>query len=100
MSKTTDVTIKAVTVYFLPVQTRMPYRFGTEQLDSVTCVRVRIDVENTRGNTASGWGETPLSAPWAWPAAHLTYAIREAAMKAFCLKLGSAWANFSASGHP
>lgn len=100
MPKSTDVTIQSVAVYFLPVQTRIPYRFGTEQLDSVTCVRVRVEVRSESGTLASGWGETPLNAPWAWPAAHLTYAIRETAMKAFCLKLGHAWADFSHSGHP
>ncbi|MDE2700575.1 MAG: hypothetical protein OXI23_17020, partial [Gemmatimonadota bacterium] len=100
MPKPTDIKIKSVTTYFLPVQTRIPYRFGTEQLDSVTCVRVRIDVEDQRGNTASGWGETPLSAPWAWPSPHLTYAIRETAMKNFCLKIGHAYADIDTAGHP
>lgn len=100
MPKPTDIKIKSVATYFLPVQTRIPYRFGTEQLDSVTCVRVRIDVEDQRGNTASGWGETPLSAPWAWPSPHLTYAIRETAMKNFCLKIGRAYADIDTAGHP
>ena len=100
MPKPTDIKIKSVATYFLPVQTRIPYRFGTEQLDSVTCVRVRIDVEDRLGNTASGWGETPLSAPWAWPSPHLTYAIRETAMKNFCLKIGRAWAGIDTAGHP
>lgn len=100
MSKITDVKIKSVAVYFLPVQTRTPYRFGTEQLDTVTCIRARIEVENAEGKTAIGWGETPLSAPWAWPSANLTFAIRETAMKNFCVQLGQAWANCKTSGHP
>ena len=99
MPKQTDIKILGLRVYFLPVQARIPYRFGTEQLDSVTCVRVCMDVENNRGDTAKGWGETPLSAPWAWPAAHLTYAIRETAMKDFCTQLGKSWAGCNASGH-
>jgi L-alanine-DL-glutamate epimerase-like enolase superfamily enzyme len=100
VSKKTDIRITGVTVYFLPVQTRMPYRFGTEQLDSVTCVRVCVTVENGHGKTGHGWGETPLSAPWAWPAAHLSYSARESAMKAFCIELGKVWAACDTSGHP
>ncbi len=100
MPKSTDIKIKSVAVYFLSVQTRTPYRFGTEQLDRATCVRTRITVENTQGNTATGWGETPLSAPWAWPSAQLTFSIREKAMKDFCVQLGKAWASCDTSGHP
>jgi len=100
MPKSTDIKIKSVTVYFLSVQTRTPYRFGTEQLDRATCVRTSITVENAQGNTATGWGETPLSAPWAWPSAQLTFSIRESAMKDFCVQLGKAWANCDTSGHP
>ncbi len=100
MAKQTDIRIKSVAIYFLPVQTRVPYRFGTEQLDHVTCIRVRLEVRDQKGRTASGWGETPLNVPWAWPSPKLTYAIRHEAMQAFCLEVGKAWKKLDISGHP
>ncbi len=57
----------AVDLYFLPVQTRVPLKFGPETLTSVICARVAMTVTDGRGNQAQGWGETPLSVQWTWP---------------------------------
>ena len=74
--------ITGVRLYFLPVQTRMPLKFGPETLTSVTCARVALRVANAKGNQAEGWGETPLSVQWAWPSA-LPYEVRHSALKRF-----------------
>jgi len=95
----TDVSPKAVELYFLPVQTRVPLKFGPETLTSVTCARVGLTVANEDGQTGKGWGETPLSVQWAWPGS-LPYEPRHQAMKAFCKILAEAWAQFSEKGHP
>jgi len=97
--KTTDVCVKAAALYFLPVEMRVPLKFGAETLTSVTCARVRIRIEDAAGHSAEGWGETPLSVAWAWPSA-LSYDERHEAFKAFCLKLAEAWAAFDVGGHP
>jgi hypothetical protein len=57
----TDVSPVGVDLYFIPVQTRVPLKFGPETLTSVICARVCMTVANTRGQRAQGWGETPLS---------------------------------------
>jgi len=98
-AKRTDVRPKAVWLYFLPVQTRVPLKFGPETLTSVTCARVCMTVEDRWGKVARGWGETPLSVQWVWPSS-LTYEERHEALKAFCAQLAEAWAGFPASGHP
>lgn len=86
-------------LHFLPVQFRMPLKFGSQVIRTITCARVRLTVEDNRGNRAHGWGETPLSAGWAWPAP-LDFAARSGAMEAFCAQLAKAWASFNQSGHP
>jgi L-alanine-DL-glutamate epimerase-like enolase superfamily enzyme len=86
-------------LYFLPVQTRVPLKFGPETLTSVICARVAMTVADHSGRTALGWGEVPLSVQWAWPSS-LGYQDRCDAMQAFCRVLARAWAEFAEMGHP
>ena len=41
MSKPTDIRVAAAELFFLPVETRVPLKFGRETLSVVTCARVR-----------------------------------------------------------
>ena len=95
----TDVSPVSVDLYFIPVQTRVPLKFGPETLISVICARVCVTVADERGRQAEGWGETPLSVQWAWPGS-LTYQERCDAMQRFCRMLAEAWAAFERRGHP
>lgn len=96
--KSTDVKVVGATVYFLPVRTRVPLKFGPETLTQVTCARVRLRVRDRGGKTAEGWGETPLSVQWVWPS-HLPYEPRHQVLKQCCLDLARAWTQFDAWGH-
>ena len=42
MSKNTDVRPDGVSLFFLPIETRVPLKFGPETLTHVTCARVRL----------------------------------------------------------
>jgi len=98
----TDVKPIAVDLYFIPVETRVPLKFGPETLTSVTCARVCMTVTDRYGQKAQGWGETPLSVQWAWPSS-LSYQERHDAMRLFCSGSGGlaeAWAGFNQQGHP
>jgi len=99
MSKPTDIHVIGARLYFLPVQTRLPLKFGPETLTSVTCARVCVTVTDTPGRTAEGWGETPLSVQWVWPG-KLSYETRDGALKEFCAALARAWTDFESRGHP
>ena len=99
MTKPSDIRPVGATLYFLPIQTRVPLKFGPEVTTSVTCARACLTVVDRRGRTAVGWGETPLSVQGVWPCA-LGYEVRHAALKGFCQQLAAAWADFETIGHP
>lgn len=97
--KRTDAHVRKVELFFLPVTTRVPLKFGTETLTTVTCARVRMTIADADGRVAVGWGETPLSVQWAWPSPQ-PYVARHEAMKEFCQRLAEAWWRFERWGHP
>ena len=99
MNRPTDVRVTGTELYLLPVQTRMPLKFGPEALTEVTCARVRLTVQDAEGRTAVGWGETPLNVQWAWPST-LSYAVRHDRMVQLCRDLAAAWFEVPATGHP
>lgn len=96
-----DIRPTAATLYYLPIKTRMPLKFGPEITTEVTCARVRIDVQGENGKTAFGWGETPLSVQWVWPSS-LPYEERHSVLKAFCERLVEIWGGgvLDKPGHP
>jgi L-alanine-DL-glutamate epimerase-like enolase superfamily enzyme len=99
MGKAIDVRPISCALYLLPVETRVPLKFGTETLTHVTCARVRMRVRDAGGRTAEGWGETPLSVQWVWPG-NLSYGERYEALVHLCSLLTEAWADLSETGHP
>jgi L-alanine-DL-glutamate epimerase-like enolase superfamily enzyme len=100
MPKLTDVRPVTVELYFLPIKTRVPLKFGPEITTEVTCARVKMTVEDARGRRADGWGETPLSVQWVWPS-QLSYEERHEALKALCRDIAAAWSSDSCEpGHP
>lgn len=99
MAKSTDIRCVAAKLYFLPVHTRVPLKFGNETVTYVSCARVCMTVADRNGKTAEGWGETPLSVQWVWPS-RLPYETRHEAMKKFCADLTRAWSSFGEFGHP
>ena len=99
MAKPTDIRPTASSLYFLPVEARVPLKFGTSVMTHVTCARVCVEVADTQGNQAKGWGETPLAVQWAWPGA-LSYEERHDRMQELCVALSRAWAGFDCYGHP
>jgi len=99
MSKPTDIRVVAAELYFLPVKTRVPLKFGAEIVTEATCARVKVRVVNGDGQSAEGWGETPLSTTWVWPSA-LPLAQRAQALQDFCVELAQAWVKFEGTGHP
>jgi L-alanine-DL-glutamate epimerase-like enolase superfamily enzyme len=99
MPKISDIRVREITLYFLPVRTRVPLKFGAQVVNQVVCGRARVVVEDRVGRTSHGWGETPLSVAWVWPSI-LSWEEREDRMKDFCLQLARALKDFDEYGHP
>lgn len=95
----TPYRITEARLYLLPVQTRVPLKFGNETLESVTCARVALRVEDAQGRHATGWGETPISVQWVWPS-DLPYAEREQALLDLCTDLTNRLIETEAWAHP
>lgn len=90
--------VKETSLYFLPVEMRVPLKFGAQVVESVTCARARVVIEGADGRTATGWGETPLSVAWVWPST-LPYEERHEAMKDFALAIARDLPDFDSAGH-
>lgn len=99
MTKPSDICPIQTKLYLLPVETRVPLKFGPETLTSVTVARVHMIVRDRQGRTASGWGETPLNVQWVWPSS-LSYAERHQALGEFTARLAQAWTAPAEPGHP
>jgi len=99
VTKNTDIRVIAASLYFLPIKTRIPLKFGPETVTTVTCARVKMTIESKNGKYAVGWGETPLSIQWIWPS-EIPYETRYAKVTSFTKKLTRAWSTFPYWGHP
>lgn len=97
--KNTDIKSTGCRLYFLPVKTRMPIKFGPEVFTEATYARVCLSVQDRSGHAADGWGETPLSIQWCWPSS-LSYQTRHDVLLEFCRRLAKDWAKFDSWGHP
>ena len=84
MSLLTDIRPVFSELFFLPVHTRMPLKFGGETVTYVTCARCKVKVQDRDMREAEGWGETPLSVTWVWPSL-LGYEERHESLREFCV---------------
>jgi L-alanine-DL-glutamate epimerase-like enolase superfamily enzyme len=99
MTLPTAIRVREAELFYLPIKTRVPLKFGAQVVEQVVCARVRVRVEDASGRSAVGWGETPLSVAWVWPAA-LSWEERERRMKDFCEVLAREITAFGERGHP
>lgn len=100
MAHPTDIRVSAAAVHFLPIDFRVPLKFGPEITTQVICLRVCVTVTDRAGRTAQGWGETPLAVSWTWPTPNVTVADRTRRMQDFSIRLAEKLVAFDAVGHP
>ena len=91
--------VGATHLYYLPVTTRVPLKFGPEVLTSVTCARASVELSGSGAGPAMGWGETPLNVQWVWPSA-IPYGERLRALLGLTEAIACAWPEAAEPGHP
>ena len=88
-----SVRVIDASLYFLPVEMRVPLKFGSQVLTKVICARACVKIEGADGRIVTGWGETPLNVGWVWPAA-IDYDERASALEDFTGELTRALKSF------
>ncbi|MCE9561647.1 MAG: hypothetical protein K8U57_06290 [Planctomycetes bacterium] len=98
--KSTDITIRDVSVSFEDYRYRTPIKFGGVALDRVTILNVWMEVETASGKVGKGFGSMPLGNVWAWPTRALTYDQTLTAMQTFAGTTAGLYSGCKLSGHP
>ena len=76
-----DITVKEAEIIYEPQQARTPLKFGGVVVENLYFCKVRLTVENARGDVADGWGGIFLMDFWGWPDSSLTHEDKERAMQ-------------------
>jgi L-alanine-DL-glutamate epimerase-like enolase superfamily enzyme len=98
--RSTDITVRDVSIAFEDHAYRTPIKFGGFALDKVTILNVSMVVETGAGKKGKGFGSTPLGNVWAWPTRELTYDQTLAGMKYIAGRLAGPYRMSGISGHP
>ncbi len=101
MPHPTDIRPVAITLYFLPIKTRVPLKFGPEITTEVTCARVKMTVADSAGRSCRRLGRDAAVRPvgLAQPA-WLRRAARSTARALPRDRRGLAVESRSSPGHP
>jgi len=95
----TDIRVTGAALFLLPVTTRVPLKFGAQVVEAITCARVVVEVRSAAGHRGIGWGETPLSVQWGWPA-DLPFQDRHDALVRAATASAEAFLDLPDAGHP
>ncbi|WP_439620862.1 enolase C-terminal domain-like protein [Gemmata sp.] len=98
--RSTDVTIRDLSVGYDHYRYRTPIKFGGVALDRVTLLNVRMVVEDAQGKRGDGFGSMPLGNVWAWPSRSLDYTTTLTAMQSFAAGTAALYLACKQSGHP
>jgi len=98
--RSTDVTVRNVSISYESHGYRTPIKFGGVALDRVTMLNAWMEVEAASGKVGKGFGSMPLGNVWAWPTRALTYDQTLTAMQQFADVVASQYSGCKISGHP
>ncbi|MCD6335368.1 MAG: mandelate racemase/muconate lactonizing enzyme family protein [Candidatus Latescibacteria bacterium] len=95
-----DVKVLEVEPRFKEERFRVPLKFGTGLIRTITSFTVRVKVETRGGRTADGWGNILLSDLWGFPSAVLSHEQRDRAMREVSLRYARMIEDYGRYAHP
>jgi len=96
----TDIRIREVETFEVPVACRTPLKFGAVVVERTTIGYARVTAENRAGGVGTGWGAMFLMDFWAWPVSRAPHAARERAMADLFRSYAARVADFADYAHP
>lgn len=92
--------IKSIEVSVENMVARTPLKFGAVVMAECPFCKVKVTVENGRGEVAEGWGGIFLSDVWAWPTPELSHQDKVAAMEQVARRYARLAAEYPGFAHP
>lgn len=100
MQLESDVRLVEIEASFTDEEFRVPLKFGTGVIRSITAMTVRAVVESRNGRRGQGYGNILLSDLWAYPSADLSHETRDRAMRTLGERFCAYMLETAAFGHP
>lgn len=95
-----DIRLLEVEPTFTDEEFRVPLKFGTGVIRTITAMTVRAKVETRSGSVAEGYGNILLSDIWAFPSAALSHEVRDQAMRRLGERVCAHLQEHTHYGHP
>jgi len=100
MTLDTDIRVRSVQLGFTPQPFRVPLKFGTGVIDSLSLLTASVEVIDGRGTVATGVGCVLLSHLWAFPGGSLGAEEKDSAMRRVAEAYAGLIQGKSRRGHP
>lgn len=100
MAKSTDISLKSVTIEQEQIGYRAPIKFGGRVVTDAVLLHVHAEVETRDGRRARGFGSMPMSNIWAWPTRDVPAEKTLAAMIDLARRLVAEADRYCGQGHP
>ena len=96
----TDIRIREVETFEVPVACRTPLKFGAVVVEKTVIGYARVTAENRSGDVGTGWGAMFVMDFWAWPVSAAPHEARERAMADLFRAYAARVAEFHEYAHP
>lgn len=98
--RATDIRVVEMETEYEEYVYRAPFKFGGRVVDRCTILNVKCTVHDKNARAGRGFGSMPLSNPWSFPSATMTYETTLGAMTTLAARILKLTADHREFGHP